>query len=262
MRRRRSGALSRRRTACAPSASGASSGRTTSPTSLRIRLPYLEAIEQAASRPAGHRPMRSASCAAYADYLGLDGDDIVRRFASRSGSGSQTRPSCTFRAPLPRTRGLPAARSCCCRRRDRRLCRLWRLVLPPGRRAQRDAGRVGRGLPELQLAPLAGPAAASAASITGRGAAAAATSRACGAVAATAAATPAAPAGSRRPRRRIAGSRPFRRPARQVAWRRRRARRPRAGRADCRPGRAWPAITAAPACAAPPGPPPDPGTHR
>jgi cytoskeleton protein RodZ len=67
---------------------------------LRIRLPYLQAIElgdlQALPGPA----YEVGFIRAYAQVLGLDGDEILRRFRAE-GAGKASNPELRFLAPVP-----------------------------------------------------------------------------------------------------------------------------------------------------------------
>jgi cytoskeleton protein RodZ len=73
---------------------------------LRIRLPYLEAIEDARFRDLPGTTYAVGFVRSYADYLGLDGADIVRRFREEAarihGQTKLVFPALTAEGKLPR----------------------------------------------------------------------------------------------------------------------------------------------------------------
>lgn len=73
---------------------------------LRIRLPYLEALEQGRVSDLPGTAYAIGFLRTYASALGLDAEQVIRRFkAEASGVGRKTQ--LTFPAPVPR-RGIPA----------------------------------------------------------------------------------------------------------------------------------------------------------
>src|ERR1700722_13275169 len=74
---------------------------------LRIRLPYLEAIESGrAGEPPGNNAYAVGFVRTYAQSLGLDPDEIARRFRSETADINR-KTELTFPAPVPE-RGVPA----------------------------------------------------------------------------------------------------------------------------------------------------------
>ena len=73
---------------------------------LRIRLSYLEAIEDARFRDLPGTTYAVGFVRSYADYLGLDGADIVRRFREEAarihGQTKLVFPALTAEGKLPR----------------------------------------------------------------------------------------------------------------------------------------------------------------
>jgi cytoskeleton protein RodZ len=67
---------------------------------LRIRQPYLEAIEQGDLQALPGPAYEIGFIRTYAQALGLDGDEILRRFRAE-GAGSTTKPELSFLAPVP-----------------------------------------------------------------------------------------------------------------------------------------------------------------
>ncbi len=67
---------------------------------LRIRLPYLEAIERGDLQALPGQAYEIGFIRTYAQALGLDGDEILRRFRAE-GAGSTTKPELSFLAPVP-----------------------------------------------------------------------------------------------------------------------------------------------------------------
>jgi cytoskeleton protein RodZ len=67
---------------------------------LRIRLPYLEAIEQGDLKALPGPAYEVGFIRTYANALGLDGDEILRRFRAE-GAGKATTPELRFLAPVP-----------------------------------------------------------------------------------------------------------------------------------------------------------------
>ncbi|HEY0526099.1 MAG TPA: helix-turn-helix transcriptional regulator, partial [Stellaceae bacterium] len=74
-------------------------------TILRIRAPYLEALEESRSDRLPGPAYAIGFVRAYADYLGLDGAAVVRRFKSEA-AGLDAKPDLAFPMPLP-DRGKP-----------------------------------------------------------------------------------------------------------------------------------------------------------
>jgi cytoskeleton protein RodZ len=72
---------------------------------LRIRAAYLEALEESRSDRLPGPAYAIGFVRAYADYLGLDGLDVVRRFKSEA-AGLDAKPDLAFPMPLP-DRGKP-----------------------------------------------------------------------------------------------------------------------------------------------------------
>jgi cytoskeleton protein RodZ len=67
---------------------------------LRIRLPYLEAIELGDLKALPGPAYEVGFIRAYAQVLGLDGDEILRRFRAE-GAGKASNPELRFLAPVP-----------------------------------------------------------------------------------------------------------------------------------------------------------------
>jgi cytoskeleton protein RodZ len=67
---------------------------------LRIRLPYLQAIERGDLKALPGPAYEVGFIRAYAQVLGLDGDEILRRFRAE-GAGKASNPELRFLAPVP-----------------------------------------------------------------------------------------------------------------------------------------------------------------
>jgi len=67
---------------------------------LRIRQPYLEAIEQGDLQALPGPAYEIGFIRTYAQALGLDGDEILRRFRAE-GAGKTSKPELSFLAPVP-----------------------------------------------------------------------------------------------------------------------------------------------------------------
>ncbi len=74
---------------------------------LRIRKEYLEAIETGRTDRLPAPAYTLGYVRSYAAALGLDQDEIARRFRSETGLGQARKPDLTFPAPVPE-RGVPA----------------------------------------------------------------------------------------------------------------------------------------------------------
>lgn len=74
---------------------------------LRIRKEYLEAIETGRTERLPAPAYTLGYVRSYAAALGLDQDEIARRFRSETGLGQARKPDLTFPAPVPE-RGVPA----------------------------------------------------------------------------------------------------------------------------------------------------------
>ncbi len=74
---------------------------------LRIRKEYLEAIESGHTERLPAPAYTLGYVRSYAAALGLDQDEIARRFRSETGMGQARKPDLTFPAPVPE-RGVPA----------------------------------------------------------------------------------------------------------------------------------------------------------
>ncbi len=74
---------------------------------LRIRKEYLEAIETGRTERLPAPAYTLGYVRSYAAALGLDQDEIARRFRSETGLGEARKPDLTFPAPVPE-RGVPA----------------------------------------------------------------------------------------------------------------------------------------------------------
>ena len=75
---------------------------------LRIRPEYLEALEQGRIGVLPATAYAVAFLRAYGRALGLDADELVRRFKNEAASVVSRRPKLAFPAPVPR-RGVPAS---------------------------------------------------------------------------------------------------------------------------------------------------------
>ncbi|WP_270935191.1 helix-turn-helix domain-containing protein [Falsiroseomonas oryzae] len=73
---------------------------------LRIRRPYLEALEEGRLRDLPGLAYAVGFVRSYATALGLDADDMVRRFREASGTVT-AKPKLVFPEPVPE-RGMPA----------------------------------------------------------------------------------------------------------------------------------------------------------
>jgi len=73
--------------------------------SLRIRLVYLEAIEESRFADLPGSTYAVGFVRAYSEYLGLDGDEVVRRFKEEYAE-AEKRPELVFPVPVPE-RSLP-----------------------------------------------------------------------------------------------------------------------------------------------------------
>ncbi len=72
---------------------------------LRIRAPYLEAIEEGRFRDLPGTTYATGFIRSYAEYLGLDADEVIRRYRLEVGPG----PQADLRLPTPVTeRGVPS----------------------------------------------------------------------------------------------------------------------------------------------------------
>ena len=67
---------------------------------LRIRQPYLEAIELGDLQALPGQAYEIGFIRTYAQALGLDGDEILRRFRAE-GAGKTSKPELSFLAPVP-----------------------------------------------------------------------------------------------------------------------------------------------------------------
>jgi cytoskeleton protein RodZ len=76
-------------------------------TRLRIRRPYLEALEEGRLRDLPGPAYATGFVRTYATALGLDADEMVRRFRDLSGAGANQKTKLVFPEPVPE-RGLPA----------------------------------------------------------------------------------------------------------------------------------------------------------
>jgi len=68
---------------------------------LRIRLPYLEAIEQGELSALPGLAYQTGFVRAYAQILGLDAEEILRRFRAEGSMGTVPKAELTFLAPVP-----------------------------------------------------------------------------------------------------------------------------------------------------------------
>ena len=73
---------------------------------LRIRLPYLVAIEAGQYRDLPGATYAVGFIRAYAEHLGLDSDEVVRRFKAESIDGGEGDRRLSFPTPVPET-GIP-----------------------------------------------------------------------------------------------------------------------------------------------------------
>ncbi|MGK7866262.1 helix-turn-helix domain-containing protein [Falsiroseomonas sp. E2-1-a20] len=76
-------------------------------TRLRIRRPYLEALEEGRLRDLPGPAYATGFVRAYATALGLDADEMVRRFRDLSGVAANQKTPLIFPEPVPE-RGVPA----------------------------------------------------------------------------------------------------------------------------------------------------------
>ena len=67
---------------------------------LRIRYPYLESIEDGRFEDLPGQAYAVGFIRAYADHLGLDGEEVVRRFKDEVASGAETRADLRFPTPI------------------------------------------------------------------------------------------------------------------------------------------------------------------
>lgn len=74
---------------------------------LRIRRPYLEALEEGRIRDLPGPAYAVGFVRAYAAALGLDADEMVRRFRDLSGAAANRKTDLVFPQPVPE-RGMPA----------------------------------------------------------------------------------------------------------------------------------------------------------
>lgn len=68
---------------------------------LRIRLPYLEAIERGELAALPGQAYQTGFVRSYAQILGLDPDEILRRFRAEGGMETSTKAELSFLAPVP-----------------------------------------------------------------------------------------------------------------------------------------------------------------
>jgi cytoskeleton protein RodZ len=68
---------------------------------LRIRLPYLEAIERGELVSLPGSAYQTGFVRSYAQILGLDPDEILRRFRAEGGIGTSAKAELSFLAPVP-----------------------------------------------------------------------------------------------------------------------------------------------------------------
>jgi len=73
---------------------------------LRIRLPYLEAIERGDLAALPGPAYQAGFVRTYAQSMGLDPDEILRRFRAEGGIGVAPKAELSFLAPVP-DRGVP-----------------------------------------------------------------------------------------------------------------------------------------------------------
>jgi len=76
-------------------------------TRLRIRRPYLEALEEGRVRDLPGPAYAVGFVRTYAKSLGLDADEMVRRFRDLSGAAVNQRTNLVVPEPVPE-RGVPA----------------------------------------------------------------------------------------------------------------------------------------------------------
>ncbi len=67
---------------------------------LRIRYPYLEAIEGGRFEDLPGQTYAVGFVRAYADHLGLDGEEVVRRFKEEAAGGEEPRSDLRFPTPI------------------------------------------------------------------------------------------------------------------------------------------------------------------
>jgi cytoskeleton protein RodZ len=68
---------------------------------LRIRLPYLEAIERGELASLPGSAYQTGFVRSYAQILGLDPDEILRRFRAEGGIKTAAKAELSFLAPVP-----------------------------------------------------------------------------------------------------------------------------------------------------------------
>ena len=73
---------------------------------LRIRLPYLVAIEAGRHQELPGPTYAVGFIRAYAEYLGLDSEEVVRRFKAETTDGGEGNRKLSFPTPVPET-GIP-----------------------------------------------------------------------------------------------------------------------------------------------------------
>ena len=74
-------------------------------TMLRIRLPYMSAIEEGRYRDLPGSTYAVGFIRAYAEHLGLDSEEVVRRFKAEAADGGNDQ-KLSFPTPVPET-GIP-----------------------------------------------------------------------------------------------------------------------------------------------------------
>ena len=67
---------------------------------LRIRYPYLEAIEGGRFEELPGKTYAVGFVRAYADHLGLDGEEVVRRFKAEAAGDEVSRTDLRFPTPI------------------------------------------------------------------------------------------------------------------------------------------------------------------
>ena len=67
---------------------------------LRIRYPYLEAIEDGRFEDLPGQAYAVGFIRAYADHLGLDGEEVVRRFKDDAAHDGEPRTNLSFPTPI------------------------------------------------------------------------------------------------------------------------------------------------------------------
>jgi cytoskeleton protein RodZ len=75
--------------------------------SLRIRRDYLEAIEHGRAEALPAPAYAIGFVRSYASALGLDAEEVARRYRAETGLASKRKPELTFPVPVPE-RGVPA----------------------------------------------------------------------------------------------------------------------------------------------------------